>query len=145
MSQRPSSVPPPPSSITVKIKAYTKDPYHPDYPENEEWIMGDILEIQIDPSAKFVELVKQIRDVKGIPLIRMKFILPPARSIANEKWDKTLRQVGVYNNGTLRVEPTMDYGWEWEKIEYYWGKIIESLNKKLSSLHLLKQLGSKIL
>jgi hypothetical protein len=128
---RPSSVPPPPSSITVKVKAVTKDPHHPDYPENPEWIMGDILELTIDPAAKFKDLALMIKEIKGIPLVRMNFVLPPARSIQREKWEKTLRQVGVYNKGTLRLEPTMDGGWEWEKIEYYWGKVIEDLEANI--------------
>jgi hypothetical protein len=68
-----------------------------------------------------------VKTVKNIPLSRMVYMLPPARGIPNNKWNKNLSFVGVYNNGTVKLEPTTAFCWEWEPIEYYWAKLVEEV------------------
>ena len=84
-------------------------------------------QLEINPQIRFLDLANKIKEIKNIPLSRMKFLLPPAREVKKEKWEKNLRQVGVYNNGTLRLEPTTHCCWQWEPIEYYWSQTVEKL------------------
>ena len=96
--------------------------------------MGEDLLLEVNPQIRFLDLANKIKDVKDIPLSRMRFLLPPAREVKKEKWEKNLRQVGVYNNGTLKLEPTTPCCWQWEPIEYYWSqtvaKLVEAIDPK---------------
>lgn len=35
--------------------------------------------------------------------------------------------MGIYNKGTVKLEPTTPLCWQWEKIEYYWEKTVKAL------------------
>ena len=56
----------------------------------------------------------------------MVFVLPPGREL--KRWDKSLRQSGVYNNGVVRLHPTSPAAWEWEPLPYYWGLVSKCIN-----------------
>jgi hypothetical protein len=115
-------------TIDVKVRAILKVP-DPEKPGEEmDWVMGEDLKLTINPKVAFRELAERVRDAKGVPLSRMHYSLPPARQIPNSKWDKNLRMVGIYNNGTVRLEPTTpECSWQWEPIEYHWANLVEAV------------------
>jgi len=99
-------------SFDIKIRAFDGD-----------YQMGDDLKLTLPPETTIHELAEKVKEIKGIPISRMLFVLPPNREL--KKWEKNLRQSGVYNNGVVRLHPTRENIWEWEKIEYYWNQVIE--------------------
>ena len=106
------------TEIDVKVRAVTLYPDPLDPSEEIEWVMGDDLRLTVNPAITFAELAAKVREIKGIPLARMEYSLPPSRKIPKNKWDKNLRAVGIYNNGTVKLQPTTPFCWEWEAIEY---------------------------
>ncbi|GMH46968.1 hypothetical protein TrRE_jg10616 [Triparma retinervis] len=120
-----TGTPPPPSTIIVIVQAFTKFEAE-DGGEGFQWNMGDDLRIEVSPTLAFRDFALKVKEIKGIPLIRMRFQLRSGE-IKESKWERTLRQVGIYDKGKVRLEPTTPFCWQWEPIEYYWQKTVEAL------------------
>jgi hypothetical protein len=94
--------------------------------------MGDDLRIEVSPTLTFRDFALKVKEIKGIPLIRMRYSLRSGE-IKESKWERSLRQVGIYDKGKVRLEPTSPFCWQWEPIEYYWQKTVEALVENCDS------------
>mmetsp|Transcript_46714 Transcript_46714/g.70540 ORF Transcript_46714/g.70540 Transcript_46714/m.70540 type:complete len:135 (-) Transcript_46714:2384-2788(-) len=84
------------------------------------WTMGEELVFKnINSHITLADLAEKISRTKCIPINRMKFKLPPSKSIPRERWDKSISHFDIRDGTLLLVlEPTLSGCWQWHTIDY---------------------------
>ena len=65
-----------------------------------------------------VMLMEQVQSMKGIPISRMRVVLPPDRKIEGAKLEFTLKRLGIFENSEVQILPTTPRSWLWHPYDW---------------------------
>uniref|UniRef100_A0A7S3NQ47 Uncharacterized protein n=1 Tax=Aureoumbra lagunensis TaxID=44058 RepID=A0A7S3NQ47_9STRA len=102
--------------------------------EGNPWIMGETLEIDINPDAPVQTFLEKIADIKQIDINRMKIIVPPDRVITCEMYELSLRRSGInHQENRVELRPTTPGVWSWHPIDYYEQLYVKELKRVIGN------------
>ena len=113
----------------IKIKIIAQD---------DGWIMGESLALEVYPDITLANLaniirVRKIKTGTSINPRRMKFFLQPNRLISQEKWTKSLKECGIFDGTVIRLEPTSSGCWLWHPMDYYRDQVLDKIKSVIPS------------
>lgn len=94
---------------------------------DNNWVMGDDIDILMKSNETIRELANEISNEKGISPKRMSFLISPRRVISPDKWELSLSKNGIYDGTKMTIQPTFPGCWQWESRIYYVKQTLDKL------------------
>lgn len=110
----------------------------------DQWVLGeDLVLTELDVESTLDSVIGRVCEVKGIPISRLKVVIPPDRVIS--KLDVSLKQLGLED--IIEVHPTHRGIWLWHPMDWYeetyCRELLRGIGDKRVAVSALNQLAKR--